>query len=199
MGGQRSLPIGSILLRYGLDGVFDWSWNPTSSGGLRMTDIAAAPSGRLYHCGHLASSASFGSILVPAFGTTDNAYVTLLDLVSSAFTTVPPTWFAPRLVALPADSGNHPQLLRLSDYVADDQTPASQLIFRLVSGSTLPGLSVSVAPDGVVSAVLAAGTAGMTQITVAAKDGDDNESEATLTLLVVDTTAAPSAQWQGLR
>ncbi|MBE7559952.1 CotH kinase family protein [bacterium] len=112
----------------------------------------------------------------------------------------PPRWFTPDVVALPANSGYHSGLLRLSDYVSDDTTAPQNIIFSLVSQSNPSVALVSVSSSGLLSVSVFANKVGVTRVVVRARDQDFATADTTIEIVVSGgATGVPPGQWRSLR
>ena len=114
-------------------------------------------------------------------------------------TSDPPVWAAPRLVVLLPDSGLHLDLLALSDYIWDDETPPSALGYTRVSQSNPEVVEVSVLSNGQVSAYVQPGRTGSNRVVVAAQDGTGNVSETEIEFFVQVPSDVEASHWMKYR
>jgi len=100
-------------------------------------------------------------------------------------------------VLLP-DSGEHPALLQLSDYVEDDRTSAAGLLFELVSQSSPGVVAAALDAHGRLDATVVVGQTGESRVVVSVMDASGQTSRRTLRLVVQGATAVPPEQRKDL-
>ncbi len=84
-------------------------------------------------------------------------------------------------------------------FASDDDTPASSLIFHLVSQSNPAVVQLQVEASGRLSATVMGEYAGRSWITLSATDAHGNVSETLLEVVVGRATDVPVAGWNRLR
>ncbi len=119
------------------------------------------------------------------------------NLFAPAPTNQPPVWFAPQAILLAAGSGVHDHLLDLARCVTDDDTPADELQFAVVSQSA-PAIANLTLVSGVLSATVSQ-TTGMSTVVVSARDRLGNESDTTIQIIVGGATGLRLRDWERLR
>ncbi|MBE7560742.1 hypothetical protein HS125_18085 [bacterium] len=111
----------------------------------------------------------------------------------------PPVWFAPEAVLFAAGSGAHNNFLDLQRCVSDDDTPASHLVFSVVSQSNTGVVQVSVTAGGMLSATVQGSQTGTSRAVLEVQDAHGNRSQTPLEVVVGGATGIPPAGWMRLR
>ncbi len=111
----------------------------------------------------------------------------------------PPRWFAPRVVAVPANTGPYPDLVRLADHISDDLTAPQDMQYSLVSQTRPDVAVVDVSPAGVLSLTVQPNKVGVSRVVVRARDESQAEADLAIEVIVVGPTTVSRQGWESLR